>query len=50
MKTKQKLMSNYQKTQLRMQQESGRALARVKFLENLYKEMVESRNKKIGSK
>ncbi len=45
MKTKQKSVSVYQKTQARMKQETGRALAQVRFLENLYREMVESKKK-----
>lgn len=45
MKTKRKPVTEYQKTQTRMRQETGRALAQVRFLENLYREMVESKQK-----
>jgi len=45
MKTKKKPVSVYQKTETRMKQETGRALAQVRFLENLYREMVESKKK-----
>jgi len=45
MKTKRKSVSVYQKTQDRMKQETSRALAQVRFLENLYREMVESKKK-----
>lgn len=45
MKTKSKPISEYQKTQIRMKQETCRALAQVKFLEKLYREMVESKQK-----
>jgi hypothetical protein len=45
MKTKRKPVSEYQKTETRMKQETGRALAQVKFLENLYKEMKQKEKK-----
>lgn len=45
MKTKSKPISEYQKTQVRMKQETCRALAQVKFLEKLYREMVENKQK-----
>jgi hypothetical protein len=45
MKTKRKPVSEYQKTETRMKQETCRALAQVKFLQNLYREMVESKTK-----
>jgi len=45
MKTKRKPVSAYQKTETRMKQETGRALAQVRFLESLYREMVESKKK-----
>jgi len=45
MKTKKKSVSAYQKTQNRMKQETSRALAQVRFLENLYRETVESKQK-----
>jgi len=45
MKTKRKPVSEYQKTETRMKQETSRALAQVKFLQNLYREMVESKTK-----
>ena len=44
MKTKKKPVSGYQKTEIRMKQETCRALAQVKFLEKLYKEMKEKQN------
>jgi ribosomal protein L20A (L18A) len=44
MKTKKKPVSGYQKTQIRMKQETCRALAQVKFLEKLYQEMKEKKN------
>lgn len=45
MKTKSKPVSSYQKTQVRMKQETCRALSQVKFLEKLYREMVENKKK-----
>ena len=45
MKTKAKPVSSYQKTQTRMKQETGRAIAQVRFLENLYREMMEAKQK-----
>jgi hypothetical protein len=45
MKTKKKPVSGFQKTELRMKQETGRALAQVKFLEKLYRETLESKQK-----
>ena len=45
MKTKRKTVSEYQKTETRMKQETGRAVAQVRFLENLYREMIESKKK-----
>ena len=45
MKTKKKPVSGFQKTEIRMKQETCRALAQVKFLENLYKEMKQKEKK-----
>jgi hypothetical protein len=45
MKTKSKPVSAYQKTQVRMKQESVRALAHVQLLKNLYREMMEEKKK-----
>ena len=45
MKTKSKPISEYQKAQVRMKQETCRASAQVKFLEKLYREMVENKQK-----
>lgn len=45
MKTKKQPLSAYQKTQMRMKQETCRAVAQVKFLENLYKELHEQKQK-----
>jgi len=44
MKTKKKPVSIYQKTESRMKQEVGRALAQVKFLEKMYEEMRKKKN------
>ena len=45
MKTKRKQISEYQKAEIRMKQEKCRALAQVKFLENIYKEMKQKEKK-----
>ena len=45
MKTKKKPVSGYQKTEIRMKQETCRALAQVKFLEKLYRETLENKQK-----
>ncbi len=45
MKTKKKPVSGFQKTEIRMKQETCRALCQVKFLEKLYREMMENKQK-----
>ena len=43
---KKKPISNYQKAKIRMEQETCRAVAKVKFLEKLYLEMMKEKEKK----
>jgi hypothetical protein len=45
-RSKKKPISNYQKAQIRMKQETCRAIAHVKLLENLYLEMMKEKGKK----